>query len=45
MGSARGAGPTPEGGKPMSISDAIALLTLVIAAVSLGYRIGRDLKK
>jgi len=29
----------------MSISDTIALLMLVIAAVSLGYRIGKDLKK
>lgn len=29
----------------MSIADTIALLTLVIAAVSLGYKVGRDLKK
>lgn len=29
----------------MSIADTIALLTLVIVAVSLGYRIGKDLKK
>lgn len=29
----------------MSIADTIALLTLVIVAVSLGYRTGKDLKK
>ena len=31
------AGPAPKGGKPMSVTDTIALLMLVIAAVSLGY--------
>lgn len=29
----------------MSTADTIALLTLVIVAVSLGYKLGRDLKK
>ncbi len=33
------AGPAPRGGKPMSVLEVIALLTLVIAAVSLGYQI------
>lgn len=32
----RGAGPTPKGGPPMSITEIIALLMLVIAAISLG---------
>mgnify|MGYP006894174612 CR=1 FL=1 len=36
---ARRAGPTPKGGTPMSALEVIALLTLVIAAVSLGYQI------
>ncbi len=29
----------------MSLADTIALLTLVIAAVSLGFHIGKSLKK
>lgn len=37
--SARRTGPTPKGGTPMSALEVIALLTLVIAAVSLGYQI------
>ena len=36
---ARGAGPTPKGGTPMSIAETIALLMLVIAAVSLGTQL------
>ena len=36
---ARRTGPTPKGGTPMSALEVIALLTLVIAAVSLGYQI------
>lgn len=36
---ARRAGPAPKGGTPMSALEVIALLTLVIAAVSLGYQI------
>ena len=36
---ARRAGPTPKGGQPMSVLETLALLTLVIAAVSLGYQI------
>ena len=33
------AGPAPKGGTPMSALEVIALLTLVLAAVSLGYQI------
>lgn len=29
----------------MSTADTIALLTLVIAAISLGYKLGKGLKK
>ena len=29
----------------MSITDTIALFTLVIAAVALGYKLGKDLRK
>ena len=36
---ARRTGPTPKGGQPMSVLETLALLTLVIAAVSLGYQI------
>ena len=36
---ARRTGPAPRGGTPMSALEVIALLTLVIAAVSLGYQI------
>jgi hypothetical protein len=36
---ARGAGPTPKGGKPMRLTETIALLMLVIAAISLGNQI------
>lgn len=36
---ARRTGPAPKGGTPMSALEVIALLTLVIAAVSLGYQI------
>ncbi len=38
-------GPTPKGGKPMSTVEVISLMTLVIAAISLGYRLGKDIKK
>ena len=34
-----GAGSTPKGGPPMSVLEVIALLTLVLAAVSLGFQI------
>lgn len=36
---ARRAGPAPKGGTPMGITETIALLMLVIAAVSLGLQI------
>ena len=36
---ARRTGRTPKGGQPMSVLETLALLTLVIAAVSLGYQI------
>ncbi len=33
------AGPAPKGGTPVSVIEVIALLTLVLAAVSLGIQI------
>ena len=42
---ARGAGPAPKGGKPMSTADIIGILMLVIAAISLGFSIGKGMKQ
>jgi len=38
------AGPAPKGGKPMSTADIIGILMLVIAAISLGFSIGKGMK-
>ena len=42
---ARGAGPTPKGGTPMSTADIIGILMLVIAVISLGFSIGKGMKQ
>ena len=40
-----GWGQLRKGGPPMSLTEVLALLTLMIAVFSLGYRLGKDIKK